>query len=183
VIIATGLAVLAGGCGASGPAGRAGGSPATATASGGATGVGTDGSTTSEQVSTTSTTATTTTTTLPPTTTTTTLPPATTTTTLPRDPQSNAYAASAAFMGAWERGDRRAALAVATPGAVGTLFAHRYNGEVLNDRGCSLPGPNPVICSWGPYALASPTNPLYEVTLRPEGSGWYVNAVKEETAG
>lgn len=174
MIIATGLAVLAGGCGASGPAGRAGGSPATATASGGATGVGTDGSTTSEQVSTTSTTATTTTTTLPP---------ATTTTTLPRDPQSNAYAASAAFMGAWERGDRRAALAVATPGAVGTLFAHRYNGEVLNDRGCSLPGPNPVICSWGPYALASPTNPLYEVTLRPEGSGWYVNAVKEETAG
>jgi hypothetical protein len=114
---------------------------------------------------------------------TTTLPPATSTTTLPRYPQSNAYTASAAFMGAWERGDRAAAIDVASSAAVATLFAHRYNGEVLNDRGCSAPGPNPVICSWGPYALASPTNPLYEVTLRPEGSGWYVSGVKEETAG
>ena len=174
MIIAAGLAALAGGCGASGPVGRAGATPPTATASGGATGIGADGSTSNEPTSTTSTTAPTTTTTLPP---------ATTTTTLPRDPQSNAYAASAAFMGAWEQGDRVAAMAVASSTAVATLFAHRYDGEVLNDRGCSAPGPNPVICSWGPYALASPTNPLYEVTLRPEGSGWYVNAVKEETAG
>ena len=86
-------------------------------------------------------------------------------------------------MGDWELGDRAGAQTVGSASAVATIFAHPYDGEVLNDRGCSSPGPNPVICSWGPYALASPTNPLYEVTLRPEGQGWYVSGVLEETSG
>lgn len=104
-------------------------------------------------------------------------PTTTTTTAVPPDPQSSPQNASAAFIDAWEAGDRTAAAKVATATAVATLFAARYGGEVLNDRECSVPGVNAVVCSWGPYAEASPTNPLYEVTVSPHGADWYVSSV------
>jgi hypothetical protein len=114
-------------------------------------------------------------------TTTTTVAATTTTTAVPPDPQSTPDAAAMSFIDAWENGDRTEAATVATPDAVRVLFAHGYSGEVLNDRGCGAPGPNPVVCSWGPYAAASPTNPLYNITMSPHGSAWYVRSVVKET--
>jgi hypothetical protein len=119
--------------------------------------------------------------------TTTAVAPSTTTrsvaTSVPADPQPSPEQATAALVLDWERGNRTAATQVATATAVATLFGRPYRGEVLNDRGCASPGPNPVICSWGPYALASPTNPLYEITVAVHRGGWYVVAVARETTG
>lgn len=117
-----------------------------------------------------------TTTTLP--TTTTTLP-TTTTTGVPAHPESSPFLVTRSFLDAWIADDRAAAAAYATPQAVATLFAGRYDGEFLNDRGCSLPGPNPVICAWGPLGGSSPSEPLYDLTVRPAGSNWYVAAVRK----
>jgi len=111
--------------------------------------------------------------------TTTSVAPVTTTTTiaLPPDPQPSPAAASGSLIHAWAKGDRVAAATVATPGAISVLFNQPYDGEVLNNRGCQSAGPNPVVCSWGPYAGASPTNPLFDVTVMPIGHGWYVSNV------
>jgi hypothetical protein len=120
------------------------------------------------------------TTTVPPTT----VPPATTTTTgLPPDPQSSPETVSALLIHAWEKGDRAMAAEVATASAISVLFAAPYSGEALDDRGCGSPGPNPVVCSWGPPGGASPTNPLYNITVSPAGSAWYASTIQTLTTG
>jgi hypothetical protein len=114
----------------------------------------------------------------------TTVAPSTTpTTVLPPDPQSSPEAVSALLIHAWEKGDRATAAEVATASAISVLFAVPYGGEALNDRGCGSPGPNPVVCSWGPYGGASATNPLYNITVSPAGSAWYASTIQTLTTG
>ncbi|HLX89850.1 MAG TPA: hypothetical protein VKR22_15500 [Acidimicrobiales bacterium] len=116
------------------------------------------------------------TTTLPPTTTTT---PTTTTiaVTVPAAPQPTAEVAAQAFIAAWSRGDQPTALRVATQQAVTTLFANPFHSGMAIDRGCNTA--TPATCAFGPPGGASPTDPLYQLTVvtAPTG-GWYVSAVQ-----
>ncbi len=123
----------------------------------------------------------TTATTRAPTTETTVAPDTTaTTTTAPRPsaPRRSPAAASGALIAAWEAGRRSAAASVATGAAVATLFTTPYAGEPLNNRGCS--SSRPSVCSWGPYAGASPADALYQVTVEADGPSWYVSSVVVE---
>jgi hypothetical protein len=115
----------------------------------------------------------------------TTVAPITSTTTaaLPPAPQPSPEAVSSLLIHAWEKGDRATAAKVATASAISVLFAVPYGGEVLDDRGCGSPGPNPVVCSWGPNGGASPTNPLYNITVAPTGADWYASTIVMLTTG
>lgn len=107
----------------------------------------------------------------------------TTTTTaaaLPAAPQASALAAAGALISSWADGNQARALSVATPQAVSALFAATYQSGLVTDRGCNSAS-SVVTCSYGPYGGASPTDPLYSLTVQQEPSGgWYVSAVVVE---
>ena len=104
-------------------------------------------------------------------------PPATTTTVYaPSAPATSAEGASDALLGAWERGDRAAAGAVAAPAALQALFA--APGRPLQFRGCS-DGTPPLTCTYADRSGAGGT--LYQIDASPTAAGrWYVSAVQIE---
>ena len=110
-------------------------------------------------------------------------PPSTTSTTAapaapPASPQSTADGAASLLVSSWASGNQAKALSVATAQAVSTLFAAHYQSGLAGDRGCSSGGP-PVTCAFGPPGGASPTDPLYSLTvIQAPGGGWYVSAVQ-----
>lgn len=115
-------------------------------------------------------------------TTTTTSASRTTTTTavaLPTALQPSAEGATTALVSNWATGNRSAALTVATPAAVATLFAVPYASGQALDRGCSTSF-SPIICTFGPPGGASPTDPIYEIDVTEASGGWYVSSVKTE---
>lgn len=75
-------------------------------------------------------------------------------------------------------GDRVQAQTVATAPAVATLFAASYQGQPLNDRGCTDAFP-PLVCSWGPYAGGH--GALYQVQVSADANRWYVSGVVIES--
>ena len=107
--------------------------------------------------------------------------PRTTTTTLalPTALQTAPEAAATALVSSWSTGNRAAALTVATPAAVTTLFAAPYTSGLAIDRGCSTSF-IPIVCTFGPPGGASPTDPIYEVMISQVDAGWYVSSVKIE---
>ena len=115
-------------------------------------------------------------------TTTTTSASRTTTTTavvLPTALQPSADGAATALVSNWATGNRSAALTVATPGAVATLFTLPYASGQALDRGCSTSF-SPIVCTFGPPGGASPTDPIYEIDVTQATGGWYVSSVKTE---
>jgi hypothetical protein len=102
----------------------------------------------------------------------------TTTTPLPPDPQPSPEQASAVFMEGWIDADRARSASVAVPQAVATLYAERYAGQPLNDRGCDETY-QPITCTWGPYAGGSGS--IYQVQMLPDGSRWYVSGLIVES--
>ena len=98
---------------------------------------------------------------------------------LPVAPQSSADAAASALVSKWATGDRAAALTVATPAAVATLFAAPYTAGLAIDRGCSTSF-TPIVCTFGPPGGASPNDPIYEILAVQAPGGWYVSSVKIE---
>jgi hypothetical protein len=105
--------------------------------------------------------------------------PAVPTTVLPSARSSSPAAASAALIDDWEQARRSAAGTVATKKAVTTLFRTPYAGQILNNRGCSTSFR--IVCTWGPYGGASPTDAVYEITVSASGSSWYVSSVVVES--
>jgi len=106
----------------------------------------------------------------------------TTTTTaapLPTALQPGAEAAATALISNWATQNRTGALSVATPAAVTALFAERYTAGLAVDRGCSTSFV-PIVCTFGPPGGASPTDPIYQISVSQAGSGWYVSSVKVE---
>ncbi len=107
-------------------------------------------------------------------------PPTTTTTlALPTALQTAPEAAATALVSSWSTGNKTAALTVATPAAVTTLFAAPYNSGLAIDRGCSTTF-MPIVCTYGPPGGASPTDPIYEILVRQVDGGWYVSSVRIE---
>jgi hypothetical protein len=112
--------------------------------------------------------------------TTTTTTNATTTTAAPPTSLSpSAAAAAAALISSWSKNDQAAALTVATPAAVSTLFGSPYTSGQAIDRGCSTSF-TPIVCTYGPPGGASPTDPIYQVMVSQTDGGWYVSSVKKE---
>lgn len=111
---------------------------------------------------------------------TTTIPPSTTVG-VPPAPQPTADGAANALISSWASGNQPRALSVATPGAVATLFANPYHSGSAVDRGCNGAAGS-VTCAFGPPGGASPTDPLYSLTVTqaPTG-GWYVSEVAVRT--
>lgn len=107
--------------------------------------------------------------------------PRTTTTTLalPTALQPGAEAAATALVSSWGTGNKAAALTVATPAAVTTLFAVPYANGLAIDRGCSTSFV-PIVCTFGPPGGASPSDPIYEIDVSQAAGGWYVSSVKVE---
>lgn len=116
-----------------------------------------------------------------PTTTTTTLVHGTTTTAvaLPSALSPSADAAATALVSVWSTNDRTAALTVATPAAVATLFAVPYSSGLALARGCSTSF-SPIVCTYGPPGGASPTDPIYQIKVSQAEGGWYVSSVEIE---
>ncbi|MBO0748167.1 MAG: hypothetical protein J2O47_07445, partial [Acidimicrobiaceae bacterium] len=87
--------------------------------------------------------------------------------------------AADALVSGWAAGNRPAALSVAVPAAVNTLFAVPYPSGNAVFRGCSSAFP-PLVCSYGPPALGNGS--LFEiyVSQAPAG-GWYVSSVVVES--
>ena len=79
-------------------------------------------------------------------------------------------------MSAWSTGDRVLAGSVATPAAVGTLFAQPYPSGYLQARGCTE-GVSPGTCTY----RNTKTDGIYEIEVTSGASGWYVSAVRVET--
>jgi hypothetical protein len=106
----------------------------------------------------------------------------TTTTSLPTAPKPGAEAAATALISSWATQNRAAALTVATPAAVTTLFAVPYTNGLAEDRGCSTSF-TPIVCTFGPPGGASPSDPIYQVSVSQTPGGWYVSSVKLENVG
>jgi hypothetical protein len=106
----------------------------------------------------------------------------TTTTSLPTAPRPGAEAAATALISSWATQNRAAALTVATPAAVTTLFAVPYTDGLAEDRGCSTSF-TPIVCTFGPPGGASPSDPIYQVSVSQSPGGWYVSSVKLENVG
>jgi hypothetical protein len=113
------------------------------------------------------------------TTTTTTTSSTTTTVPVPSSPQPTADAAADALVNDWASDNRMAALAVATPSAVSTLFAVSYPSGDVTNRGCATAFP-PATCTIGPPGGANPNLPIYSFTMASVSAGWYVSAVQIE---
>jgi hypothetical protein len=113
----------------------------------------------------------------PPTTTTsssttTTVPP------LPSAMQVNPDAAASDLVSFWSTSNRAAALTVAVPAAVTTLFAAAYHPGLAISRGCSTAF-DPIVCTYGPPGGAPPTDPIYEIRVSQAlGGKWYVSSVQ-----
>jgi len=90
-----------------------------------------------------------------------------------------AEAAATALVSSWASGDRAAALTVATPSAVSTLFSNPYSSGNAIDRGCSTSF-SPIVCTFGPPGGASPTDPIFEIDVTQTAGGWYVSSVKKQ---
>ena len=108
--------------------------------------------------------------------------PTSTTTTvgIPSSPQSSADQAANSLISAWAQGNQTKALFVATPQAVSALFVAKFQSGLAIDRGCNT-DPKVETCSFGPPGGASPTDPLYSLTVTQAPSGgWYVSAVQIE---
>ncbi len=116
-----------------------------------------------------------------PPTTTTTLVHGTTTTAvaLPSALSPSADAAATALVSVWSTNNRTAALTVATPAAVATLFAVPYSSGLAIARGCSTSF-SPIVCTYGPPGGASPTDPIYQIKVSQVEGGWYVSSVEIE---
>ena len=111
---------------------------------------------------------------------TTTLAHATTTTTgVPTTLSPSADAAATALVSSWSTNNQSAALKGATATAVTTLFSVPYAGGLAVARGCSTSF-SPIVCTFGPPGGASPTDPIYEITVSQASGGWYVSSVKIE---
>jgi hypothetical protein len=106
----------------------------------------------------------------------------TTTTSLPTAPKPGAEAAATALISNWSTQNRTAALTVATPAAVTTLFAVPYTDGLAEDRGCSTSF-IPIVCTFGPPGGASPSDPIYQIYVSESPGGWYVSSVKLENVG
>ena len=115
-------------------------------------------STTVAQVTTTSTSSTSSTTAAPATTTTEAL-----------TPQATPDAAAKTLLDAWRRGDRVAALHVATPAAVDALFA--TPPQTYSDRGCQDPSSGNSACAFGIG------NGLAQLQTSSLAGGWIVQSV------
>ena len=113
--------------------------------------------------------------------TTTSLAPRTTSTTvaLPTALQPGAQGAATALVSSWSTGNKAAALTVATPAAVTTLFAVPYTSGLAIDRGCSTSF-MPIVCTFGPPGGASPSDPIYQIDASQTAGGWYVSSVRIE---
>jgi hypothetical protein len=112
-------------------------------------------------------------------TTTSSAPPTTSTLALPTGLQLGAESAATSLISSWSTGNRAAALSVATPAAVTTLFAVPYASGQALDRGCSTSF-TPIVCTFGPPGGASPTDPIYQIDVSQAAGGWYVSSVKIE---
>jgi hypothetical protein len=110
---------------------------------------------------------------------TTTVAHATTTTGVPTTLSPSADAAATALVSSWSTNNRSAALKQATATAVTTLFSVPYAGGLAIARGCSTSF-SPIVCTFGPPGGASPTDPIYEITVSQAPGGWYVSSVKIE---
>ena len=97
----------------------------------------------------------------------------------PTSLQSTPDAAANALVSSWGTGNRAAALTVASPPAVSTLFAMPYSSGMAEDRGCSSSF-LPIVCTFGPPGGASPADPIYEISVSKAPGGWYVSSVKTE---
>ena len=102
-----------------------------------------------------------------------------TTVALPTALKPTADAAASALVSSWGTGNRAAALTVATPAAVSTLFAMHYSSGLAEDRGCSTSF-SPLVCTFGPPAGATPTDPIYEISVSQAPGGWYVSSITTE---
>jgi cytoskeletal protein RodZ len=103
-------------------------------------------------------------------------PTTSTTVWAPTAAQPSADSAAARLVSAWSTGNRTAALAVATPQAVDTLFAQPYPAGSLQARGCTS-GANPATCTY----RNTQTNGIYEIGITSGAGGWYVSSVTPET--
>ncbi|HEX4864777.1 MAG TPA: hypothetical protein VFV02_11930 [Acidimicrobiales bacterium] len=117
------------------------------------------------------------TTTTTPTVTTSTVAPTTSTTAwAATSAQPSPDAAAARLVSAWSSGNRGAAIAVASPQAVDTLFAQPYPVGYLQSRGCTA-GANPATCTY----RNTKTDGIYEIGVTSGPTGWYVSSVTPET--
>ncbi len=98
----------------------------------------------------------------------TTAAPATTTTEV-LTPQATPDAAAKTLLDAWRRGDRVAALHVATPAAVDALFA--TPPQTYSDRGCQDPSSGNSACAFGVG------NGLAQLQTASRAGGWIVQSV------
>jgi hypothetical protein len=103
----------------------------------------------------------------------------TTTQALPTTLSPSAAAAAAALVSSWSTNNHSAALTVATPVAVATLFATPYASGQAIARGCSTSF-SPIVCTYGPPGGASPADPIYQILASQAAGGWYVSSVKIE---
>jgi hypothetical protein len=103
----------------------------------------------------------------------------TTTAALPTTLSPSAEAAATALVSSWSTNNRSAALTVATPTAVGTLFSAPYASGLAIARGCSTAF-SPIVCTFGPPGGASPNDPIYQILVSQTKGGWYVSSVKIE---
>jgi hypothetical protein len=94
----------------------------------------------------------------------------------PTAPQPSPDAAASRLVSAWSTNNRPAALAVASPQAVDTLFAQPYPAGYLQSRGCTT-GANPATCTY----RNTKTDGIYQIGVSSGASGWYVSAVTPET--
>ncbi len=96
---------------------------------------------------------------------------------VPSSPASSADDAAAALTSAWSSGDRARASQVATPQAVGTLFALPYPRDNLQFRSCS--NGSPSTCTY--RNTGSSAGEIYDLIVMHVANGWYVMAVQHET--
>ncbi len=89
----------------------------------------------------------------------------------------SAASSAATLVSSWADGNRTAALAVATPTAVATIFAVPYPRGLAIARGCSVAF-SPIVCTYGPPGGASPNDAIFEIDVSQASGGWYVSAVK-----
>jgi hypothetical protein len=104
--------------------------------------------------------------------------PATTTTTTAYKPQATRPTpddAAYQLIAAWGDGSRAQAARIASPAAVGSLFAIPYPGSALQFRGCSS-GFSPASCI---YRNVN-DNSIIDVYATRVAGGWYVSSVVVE---
>ncbi len=98
---------------------------------------------------------------------------------IPAELSPSAAGSAATLVSNWAAGNRSAALAVATPAAVATLFSVPYPSGLAIARGCSVAF-SPIVCTYGPPGGASPDDRIFEIDVSKAADGWYVSAVRVE---